>query len=94
MFELLSGVAYMHNNQIIHRDLKPENILISKDGVLKIADFGLARGSGLPIKNITDDVVSLWYRSPDVLYGSITYNESVDMWSVGCIFAGIYLSYK
>jgi cyclin-dependent kinase len=55
--------------------------------VLKLADFGLARGFGVPVKNYTDEVVTLWYRPPDVLMGSKTYSTSVDIWSIGCIFA-------
>jgi cyclin-dependent kinase len=72
--------------KILHRDIKSENLLISKDNVLKITDFGLARGYGLPIKNFRNDVVSLWYRAPDILLGNEHYERSVDMWSIGCIF--------
>jgi cyclin-dependent kinase len=84
----LKGVEYIHKLRIIHRDLKPENLLISKDYVLKIADFGLARGYGLPMKNYKNDVTSLFYRAPDILLGNKNYTTSIDMWSVGCIFAG------
>ena len=73
--------------KILHRDIKSENLLISKDNKLKITDFGLARGYGLPIKNFRNDVVSLWYRAPDILLGNEEYERSVDMWSIGCIFA-------
>lgn len=62
-------------------------MLVSKDGVLKLADFGLARASGIPVKSFTHEVVTLWYRPPDVLLGSKNYNTSIDIWSVGCIFA-------
>jgi cyclin-dependent kinase len=79
----------VHKLKILHRDLKSENLLISNDGILKIADFGLARGYGLPMSNFRSDVVSLWYRAPDILLGNEKYTTSVDMWSVGCIFAGI-----
>ena len=72
---------------MLHRDLKPQNLLISKDGVLKLADFGLARATGIPVKNFTHEVVTLWYRPPDVLLGSKNYSSSIDIWSVGCIFA-------
>jgi serine/threonine protein kinase len=58
-----------------------------KDGVLKLADFGLARAFGIPVKNFTHEVVTLWYRAPDILLGSKNYTTSVDVWSVGCIFA-------
>ena len=72
---------------MLHRDLKPQNLLINREGVLKLADFGLARAFGIPVKNFTHEVVTLWYRAPDILMGSKDYNTSVDIWSVGCIFA-------
>ena len=62
-------------------------MLINTSGLLKLADFGLARAFGIPVKNFTHEVVTLWYRAPDILMGSKDYNTSVDMWSVGCIFA-------
>ena len=77
----------MHKSKILHRDLKPQNLLITNDNVLKICDFGLARGFGIPNKNYSHEVVTLWYRPPDVLLGSKTYMTSVDVWSIGCIFA-------
>ena len=61
--------------------------MINTSGLLKLADFGLARAFGIPVKNFTHEVVTLWYRAPDILMGSKDYNTSVDMWSVGCIFA-------
>ena len=64
-------------------------MLINREGVLKLADFGLARAFGIPVKNFTHEVVTLWYRAPDILMGSKDYNTSVDIWSVGCIFAEI-----
>lgn len=63
--------------------------MINSEGVLKLADFGLARAFGIPVKNFTHEVVTLWYRAPDILMGSKDYNTSVDIWSVGCIFAEI-----
>ncbi len=62
MYQLIKGVAYIHKFKILHRDLKPQNLLISKDGILKIADFGLARGYGIPVRNYTHEVVTLWYN--------------------------------
>ena len=71
----------------MHRDLKPGNLLITDDDVVKIADFGLARGYGIPVTNYSHEVVTLWYRAPDVLLGSKDYMTTVDIWSIGCIFA-------
>ena len=87
LYQLLKGIQHIHRMKILHRDIKSENLLISKDNKLKITDFGLARGYGLPIKNFRNDVVSLWYRAPDILLGNENYERSVDMWSIGCIFA-------
>ena len=87
LYQLLKGVDYIHKNKVLHRDLKPQNLLISKDNIVKIGDFGLARGYGIPVKNYTHEVVTLWYRPPDVLLGNKTYGTTVDMWSIGCIFA-------
>lgn len=87
LFQLLQGVDFCHQNRVLHRDLKPQNLLITRDGNLKLADFGLARAFGIPVRSYTHEVVTLWYRAPDVLLGSRKYNTSVDIWSVGCIFA-------
>ena len=87
LYQLLQGANYIHQHKVLHRDLKPQNLLISKDNIVKIGDFGLARGYGIPVKNYTHEVVTLWYRPPDVLLGNKTYGTTVDMWSIGCIFA-------
>jgi cyclin-dependent kinase len=87
LYQLLKGVDYIHKKKVLHRDLKPQNLLINKDNIVKIGDFGLARGYGIPVKNYTHEVVTLWYRPPDVLLGNKTYGTTVDMWSIGCIFA-------
>jgi len=86
-YQLIRGIAYCHEHRVLHRDLKPQNLLINMSGELKLADFGLARGFGIPVRNYTHEVVTLWYRPPDVLMGSRKYSTSVDIWSMGCIFA-------
>ena len=87
LFQLLTGVAYCHHHRVLHRDLKPPNLLINREGQLKLADFGLARAFGIPVRSYTHEVVTLWYRSPDVLMGSRQYSTPVDIWSVGVIMA-------
>jgi cyclin-dependent kinase len=91
MYQLLKGMAYCHDKLVLHRDLKPQNLLINRKGELKIADFGLARSFGAPVRSYSHEVVTLWYRSPDVLLGSRYYSTSVDLWSIGCIFAELVL---
>ena len=70
----------------MHRDLKPQNLLVSRDGRLKLADFGLARAFCPPIRPLTHEVVTLWYRPPEILLGSQTYAPPVDVWAIGTIF--------
>ncbi|CCA67263.1 related to CDC28-Cyclin-dependent protein kinase [Serendipita indica DSM 11827] len=86
-YQLCSGLVFCHSHRIIHRDLKPQNLLIDKDANLKIADFGLARAFGIPLRTYTHEVVTLWYRAPEVLLGARQYSTAIDMWSVGCILA-------
>ena len=130
LFQLCRGIAYCHHHRVLHRDLKPQNLLINREGELKLADFGLARAFGIPVRkcvgmggggvarrrrrhqaapslragdagtlgaprqspppppsSYTHEVVTLWYRAPDVLMGSRKYSTPVDVWSIGCIFA-------
>ncbi|XP_064607239.1 cyclin-dependent kinase 17-like [Liolophura sinensis] len=86
LFQLLRGLAYCHKRRVLHRDLKPQNLLINEKGELKLADFGLARAKSIPTKTYSNEVVTLWYRPPDVLLGSTEYSTPIDMWGVGCIF--------
>ncbi|XP_043209146.1 cyclin-dependent kinase 14-like [Amphibalanus amphitrite] len=86
LYQLLRGLSYCHARRILHRDVKPQNLLISQIGELKLADFGLARAKSVPSHTYSHEVVTLWYRPPDVLLGSTEYTTSLDMWGVGCIF--------
>lgn len=88
MYQIMRGVDFLHSNRIVHRDLKPQNILISNSGEVKLADFGLARIYE-QMQTLTTVVVTLWYRSPEVLLKS-SYASSVDIWSCGCIFAELH----
>ncbi|XP_015913068.1 cyclin-dependent kinase 2 [Parasteatoda tepidariorum] len=85
--QLLQGLAYCHARRVLHRDLKPQNLLVDKCGTIKLADFGLARGFTVPVKAYTHEIVTLWYRAPEVLLGAKHYSMGVDIWSIGCIFA-------
>ncbi|NXG65041.1 CDK3 kinase, partial [Hemiprocne comata] len=87
LFQLLQGVSFCHSHSVIHRDLKPQNLLIDKAGTLKLADFGLARTFGVPLRTYTYEVVTLWYRAPEILLRCKHYSTAVDIWSIGCIFA-------
>lgn len=87
MFQLLKGIMFCHDNRVLHRDLKPQNLLINNKGELKLGDFGLARAFGIPFNTFSNEVVTLWYRAPDVLLGLRAYTTSIDIWLAGCIFA-------
>ncbi|KAI8880977.1 protein serine/threonine kinase, partial [Backusella circina FSU 941] len=76
MYQLLKGIAFCHAHRVLHRK-----------GELKLGDFGLARAYGIPVRSYSHEVVTLWYRAPDVLMGSRQYSTSIDLWSAGCIFA-------
>lgn len=86
LLQLLGAVEHMHGRWYIHRDLKTSNLLYSNSGKLCVCDFGLARTYGSPIAPYTAEVVTLWYRCPELLLGSKVYSTPLDMWSVGCIF--------
>ena len=86
LYQICSAIKYCHSKRILHRDLKPQNLLIDKNGVIKLADFGLARAFGIPIKTLTHEILTLWYRAPEILLGQKEYSTPVDMWSIGLIF--------
>ncbi|XP_068280374.1 cyclin-dependent kinase 7-like [Nyctibius grandis] len=85
------GLDYLHQHWILHRDLKPNNLGLDENGVLKLADFGLAKSFGSPNRVYTHQVVTRWYQAPELLFGVRMYGVSVDMWAVGCILAGLLL---
>jgi len=87
-YQMCKAIEFCHLNRIYHRDMKPQNILVTGDGDrIKIADFGLARQHGVPLSPLTREVVTLWYRSPEILLGATIYDQGVDTWALGCIFA-------
>ena len=93
MFQILSGVKYIHDNYILHRDIKPANILIKNKGEVKLADFGLSRffeKRKNQWRAYTNSVVTLWYRAPELLLSECYYKTSIDMWSVGCVMAELF----
>jgi serine/threonine protein kinase len=88
VYQLLRGLHACHARRIVHRDLKPQNILVSNDEEhLKIADFGLSRAFHVAFHTYTREVVTLWYRAPEIMLGERHYRPAVDIWSAGCIMA-------
>lgn len=88
---LARGVWFCHENFVLHRDIKPNNLLIASDGEVKLADFGLARSFADPYLNMTHQVITRWYRPPELLYGARQYSGAVDVWSMGMVFAELLL---
>lgn len=89
--QMFEGLSYLHRRGVLHRDIKAANILVSKTGQLKLADFGLARFYSKNRKqDYTNRVVTIWYRSPELLLGETQYGPAVDVWSAACVLVEIF----
>lgn len=86
MYQIVAGLASLHENRVMHRDIKPQNVLIGEGHEVKLADFGLAKLFSLSDCLNTKEVVTLWYRAPELLCGLQNYSQAIDVWSAGCIF--------
>lgn len=93
LYQILRGLKYIHSANVLHRDLKPGNLFINANCELKIGDFGLARtSSNSEVEfNMTEYVVTRWYRAPELLLNSADYTAAIDVWSVGCIFMELFI---
>ena len=90
--QLLMGIKILHENKVIHRDIKTSNILLTEKGIIKICDFGLSRSFTKEDSILTQGVVTLWYRAPEVLIGLKNYTTAIDIWAIGCVFAELILN--
>ncbi|KAM8719921.1 hypothetical protein ACLKA7_006041 [Drosophila subpalustris] len=86
LYQVTCAILYCHRRRVLHRDLTPQNLLIDGNGLLKVADFGLSCNFNIPMRILTHEVVTLWYRSPEILLGSSRYACPIDIWAIGCIF--------
>lgn len=84
-FQMMAGLAHLHKNGIIHRDIKPANILLDVTGVPKLCDFGLSRSFHTPTRQLSSTAITLLYRPPEMLWGSLHYSMAADIWSMGCV---------
>ena len=92
MYQIIKATDYLHSHKILHRDLKPQNILVKEVNFLvKLADFGLSRVYSIPIRPYTREVLTLWYRAPEMMLGMCNYSTGLDIWSIGCMFAELFL---
>ncbi|KAM3177873.1 hypothetical protein ACTXT7_003657 [Hymenolepis weldensis] len=88
--QLLDALRFCHKYKIIHRDIKPSNLLLTKHGILKLADFGLSRTHSIDNRTYCHEIVTLWYRAPEIILGSKVYSTAIDIWSTGCIAYEMY----
>jgi len=91
MHQILSAMSHVHERWFLHRDMKTSNILVHETGRIALCDFGLARKYEVPARRMTQMVVTLWYRSPELLFGESMYGPEIDMWSIGCIFGELLI---
>lgn len=90
-YQLIDSVSYIHSNSIIHRDIKPQNILVTNQLKIKLGDFGLSLLLNVPHENLSHEVVTLWYRAPEILLQDDEYGKASDLWSVGCVLCEMIL---
>ena len=90
-FQILNGLSFCHKMGVLHRDLKPHNILMDRHGGLKLASFSISRSFTASL-TLTREVVTLWYRCPEVLLGAKHYSDTIDMWSFGCVLSELATS--
>lgn len=86
LFQLLEGITFLHANRTLHRDLKPENLLLTEEDRLLICDLGLARTVHMPLRPYSQEILTLWYKAPEMCISNREYSVGVDSWSIGCIF--------
>ncbi|KAL1471948.1 hypothetical protein MTO96_023417 [Rhipicephalus appendiculatus] len=84
--QIVDAIPFCHQRRVLHRDRKPANLPIDDNGDIKVVDFGLGRAFTLPVRAFTHEVLTLWYRAPEILMGAGRYSTPVDVWSIGCIF--------
>ena len=89
VYQILLGIQHIHSKWLLHRDVKTSNILVHRSGRIALADFGLARKYQHPLRPLTQMVITLWYRPPELLFGETRYGPAVDMWSIGCVLGEV-----
>ena len=90
--QLVQALRFLHSHNVTHRDIKPVNVLLTQQGVLKLIGFGWSMHFSSSTNHFTPDVVTLWYRSPDLLSGCHSYGTKADIWAVCCVFSELILA--